>query len=64
MKTYTNATYYVAPTISGGTPGPNIGITVTINGVASYVPIDTKNVDYRNIMALVAAGQLVINPAS
>ena len=39
-------------------------IRCDINGVTSFVPIDLANVDYQNIMALVAAGELTIAPAS
>ncbi len=39
------------------------GIRCDINGVTSFVPIDPANVDYQNIMALVAAGELTIAPA-
>lgn len=38
-------------------------IRVEINGLLSFVPIDESNTDYRNIMALVAEGKLVIQPA-
>jgi len=38
-------------------------IRVDINGVTSFVPLDPANTDYANIMALVAAGELVIAPA-
>ena len=63
MKTYTNAKYFIAPIFPGGSPGPNIGINVTINGVPSSVPIDQNNTDYRNMMMLVSDGSLVISPA-
>jgi hypothetical protein len=43
--------------------GTNTGIRCDINGVTSFVPIDDANSDYTNIMALVAAGELVIAPA-
>ena len=59
MNIYTNAQYYY---IHGTTV--NGGINVDINGVASCVPLDPANVDYANIMALVAAGELTIAPAS
>ena len=39
------------------------GIRCDINGVTSFVPLDEANVDYANIMALVAAGELTIAPA-
>lgn len=39
-------------------------IRCDINGVTSFVPLDPANVDYQNIMALVAAGELTIAPAS
>ena len=40
------------------------GIRCDINGVTSFVPIDPANTDYANLMALVAAGELTIAPAS
>ena len=43
--------------------GANIEISVDINGVTSFVPLDPANTDYQNIMALVAAGELTIAPA-
>jgi hypothetical protein len=39
-------------------------IRVDINGITSFVPIETMNGDYDEIMRLVAAGELVIAPAS
>lgn len=54
---YTDAQYYNDPS------GNVAGIRVNINGVTSWVPIDPVNNDYQNIMALVAAGELVIAPA-
>ena len=54
---YTNA-QYIAPW------GINTNIRCDINGVTSFVPIDPANTDYANIMALVAAGELTIAPAS
>jgi hypothetical protein len=53
---YTNAQYIASN-------GVNISIRVDINGVTSFVPIDDANADYTNMMALVAAGELVIAPA-
>ena len=43
--------------------GTNTGISCDINGVASLVPLDPANVDYQNLMALVASGKLTIAPA-
>lgn len=43
--------------------GQHISIRVDINGVTSFVPLDPANTDYVNIMALVAEGKLVIQPA-
>ena len=43
--------------------GNVVSISVKINGVQSSVPIDDANTDYQNIMALVAEGKLVIQPA-
>lgn len=54
---YTNAQYY------NDTNGNCIGISVSINGVPSCVPLDPANSDYQRIMALVAAGELTIAPA-
>jgi len=45
-----------------GYGGP-ISIRVTINGTLSWVPIDPENIDYQNIMTLVAEGKLTIAPA-
>jgi len=54
---YTNAQYY------NDMAGNPAGIRCDINGVTSFVPLDPQNVDYQNIMALVAAGELTIAPA-
>ena len=54
---YTNASYY------NDMAGNTAGIRVDINGVTSFVPLDTANTDYQNIMQLVAEGKLVIAPA-
>jgi hypothetical protein len=54
---YTNAQYFK------GTTGTVESIRCDINGVTSFVPIDSANTDYANIMALVAAGELTIAPA-
>lgn len=54
--------YFGAQYTNGLTDKP-IGIRVKINGVASFVPLGSSNTDYQNIMALVAAGELVIAPA-
>jgi hypothetical protein len=56
---YTNAQYY-NDTLTGQSPA---GIRCDINGVTSFVPIDEANVDYQNIMQLVAEGKLTIAPA-
>jgi hypothetical protein len=56
---YTNAQYY-NDTLNSQLPA---SIRCDINGVTSYVPLDPANVDYQNIMALVAAGELTIAPA-
>jgi len=55
---YTNAQYIIDP-LSGQVSC----IRCDINGVTSFVPLDEANADYQNIMALVAAGELVIAPA-
>jgi len=43
--------------------GQHVSIRCDINGVTSFVPLDPANSDYAAIMALVAAGELVIAPA-
>jgi hypothetical protein len=43
--------------------GDHVSIRIDINGVTSFVPLDPANTDYQNIMALVAEGKLVIQPA-
>ena len=58
MPTYTNA-QYIADQYSGVV----ISISVNIDGVQSWVPIDPSNTDYANMMVLVAEGKLVIAPA-
>ena len=55
---YTNAQYYNTDYAQPA------GIRCGINGVTSFVPLDPANVDYQNLMALVAAGELTIAPAS
>jgi hypothetical protein len=60
---YTNAQYIAFNgTITGIRCDIN-GIRCDINGVTSFVPIDEANVDYQNIMQLVAEGKLTIAPA-
>ena len=56
---YVNA-QYINETLTGQSPA---GIRCDINGVTSFVPIDPANTDYKNLMALVAAGELTIAPA-
>jgi hypothetical protein len=41
----------------------NISISVTINGLASSVPLDPANTDYAEIMRQVEAGTLTIADA-
>ena len=53
---YSNAQYVASY-------GFNICIKVDINGIQWSVPLDPANTDYQNIMALVAEGKLVIQPA-
>jgi hypothetical protein len=53
---YTNA-QYIAFT------GVTISIRCDINGVTSFVPLDSTNIDYINIMALVDANEITIAPA-
>ena len=55
---YANAKYVV---IRPSTE-PN-AISVEIDGVPSFVPLDPENIDYMNIMTLVDEGKLVIQPA-
>ncbi len=55
---YTNAKYCKPPFMDEVN-----GIQVDIDGVSTFVPLDPQNVDYRNIMALVDEGKLVIQPA-
>jgi hypothetical protein len=58
MTQYTNAIYVK------GIPGDfTTGISVDIDGVPSFVPIDTFNTDYVNMTLLVSEGKLVIAPA-
>ena len=56
---YTDAKYVIVPPST-----QNTYISVLINGVQSGVPLDPANTDYARIMALVAAGELTIAPAS
>lgn len=56
---YSNAQYCLSP-LTGATGG----IRVDINGAPSFVPLDPANTDYAAIMALVAAGELVIADAA
>lgn len=56
---YTNAQYVRSPMSE-----EIASIRCDINGVTNYVPMDDSNTDYRNIMALVAAGELTIAPAN
>jgi len=59
MSQYANAIYVKS------FPGNDItGISVDIDGVPSFVPIDPGNTDYANMMVLVAEGKLVIAPAA
>jgi hypothetical protein len=55
---YSNAQY-----INDTFTGQASMIRCDINGVTSFVPLDPANTDYQNIMALVAEGKLVIQPA-
>ena len=54
---YTNAQYVAFF-------GTITNIRCDINGITSFVPIDTMNGDYNEIMRLVDAGDLVIAPAA
>jgi len=38
-------------------------ISIYINNIPTFVPLDPSNTDYSNIMLLVAEGKLVIAPA-
>jgi len=53
---YTNAQYIAFN-------GSNVSIHCDINGVTSFVPLDTANTDYQNIMKMQKEGELVIAPA-
>lgn len=55
---YTNVQY--CNDLSGNT----VSIRVDIDGVTSFVPLDSQNTDYQNIMRLVDEGKLVIEPAT
>jgi leucyl aminopeptidase len=55
---FTNA-WYVKDPLTGAI----VCIRVDINGITSFVPIDTMNGDYVEIMRLVAAGELIIADA-
>lgn len=57
MPTYTDAQYV------NNAFGQTVSISVLIDGVQSFVPIDERNTDYQNIMQLVSEGKLVIAPA-
>jgi hypothetical protein len=59
MSEYTNAQYYCILGTS-----TIVGVKVNIDGVLSFVPIDSANTDYSNMMVLVAEGKLVIAPAA
>jgi hypothetical protein len=54
---YANAQYFKGPL------GEVSSIRCDINGVTSFVPLDSANTDYANIMQLVAEGKLTIAPA-
>jgi hypothetical protein len=54
---YTNAQYITEN-------GVNTIISVEINGVPSFVPLNETNSDYAAIMALIADGKLTIAEAS
>jgi hypothetical protein len=54
---YTNAQYITEN-------GVNTIISVEINGVSSFVPLNETNSDYAAIMQLVADGKLTIAEAS
>jgi len=57
---YTNAQYLN----ESSTSSVPMAIRCDVNGITSFVPIDTMNGDYNEIMRLVAVGELVIAPAS
>jgi hypothetical protein len=56
---FTNAKY-----IKDSITGLMVSVKVEIDGNTSFVPIDTMNGDYNEIMRLVASGELVISAAS
>lgn len=41
----------------------NIGINAEIGGIYCFIPLDSANTDYQNIMKLVKEGKLIIQPA-
>ena len=43
--------------------GEQVAIKATVNGVVMYVPIETGNTEYDEIMRQVAAGTLTIQEA-
>lgn len=58
INNYSNAQYYQ----SSFSNSSILGISVLINGEQAYVPANTENVDYQNILNLVEQGQLTIQP--
>lgn len=54
---YTNAQYVFNPI------GEVNSIVLDINGVKTFVPIDTMNGDYNEIMRLVSVDELIIEDA-
>ena len=57
MSKYTNAQYY------NDLSGNLAGVSVDVNGVPSFVPIDPDNTDYANILHLVSENKLTIESA-
>ena len=57
MSEYTNAKYY------NDLSGKLAGISVDIDSVPSFVPIDPANTDYANILHLVSENKLTIESA-
>lgn len=57
--TITAARYYTDPQGNGDLSG----IKATINGIETFVPLDSSNDDYAEILRQVAAGDLTIQDA-
>ena len=62
-----NAKYYQGVKIDSDNnlinDGVNQGVVATINNVEMWIPLDTANTDYAEILRQVAAGELTIADA-